>query len=253
MPNPPPSGPSGTQRPRVILSWSSGKDSALALYRVLQEGRFEVVSLVTTITEGVGRVSMHGIREELVELQALSLGLPLQKIYLPFPCSDSIYSERLGANLEGWTKKDVHHIIFGDLYLEDIRRFREEKVVRGKMQCVFPLWGENTRALSRELASAGFKALITCVDTKRLPAKWVGQEYNENFLQALPSSVDPCGEKGEFHTFVTDGPNFRRSISVLPGERTGRQGFEFLDLVTPRKNKRGIKKTDEPLATHLRI
>jgi len=217
-------------RPRAILSWSSGKDSAFALFRVLQQRRFEVSCLLTTVTEQFHRVSMHGVREELLDLQAASVGIPLEKVGIPYPCPNDLYEEKMADVLSVWKLKGAMHAIFGDLFLEDIRRYREEKLAQIGIKPVFPLWLENTRALAEEMMSVGFRSIITCVDPSKIDAGFAGREFDESFLRDLPSGVDPCGENGEFHTFVYDGPVFKRPIRVKVGERVMQDGFQFADV-----------------------
>lgn len=216
--------------PKAILSWSSGKDGAMALYRVRQQGLFNVVALLTTITEGVNRISMHGVHESLVERQALALSLPLYKVYLPFPCPNSVYEERVGNAFTHWKNQGVTHIIFGDIFLEDIRRYREEKLSKGKLTAVFPLWHADTKTLAEEMIGVGFEAVLTCVDSKRVNPSLAGASFNQSLIRQLPGSVDPCGENGEFHTFVYKGPVFESPLRVTTGDRISRQGFEFVDL-----------------------
>ena len=204
----------------------------MALHRIRQKNELEVVALLTTVTEEVRRISMHGIREELVEAQAQSLGLPLDKVYLPFPCPNAVYEQRLRGAFEQWKGKGISHIIFGDVFLEDIRRYRETKLTQGILEPVFPLWGTDTRTLAKEMIQEGFRSVLTCVDSKRLPASFSGRLFDSRLLKELPPGVDPCGENGEFHTFVFDGPLFKPAIQVRVGEKILRQGFEFSDILS---------------------
>ncbi len=215
---------------KAILSWSSGKDSAMALHRILRSKDFEIVCLLTTITDRFHRISMHGVREELLDAQAQSVGYPIQKVVIPYPCSNQVYEERMANFLSGWKTKGVRHVIFGDLFLEDIRNYREQKLSQIDMTPVFPLWGEDTAELAREMLKVGFRAVVTCVDPKRLEPKFAGHLFDETFLRNIPPGVDPCGENGEFHTFVYDGPIFNQPISVKVGETVTRDGFTFTDL-----------------------
>ncbi len=219
------------ERPKAILSWSSGKDSSMALYRVFQRKEFEVVSLLTTITDRYRRISMHGVREELLDLQARSLGLPLEKIWIPYPCPNQVYEDKMAKSLTAWKAKGVLNVIFGDLFLEDIRKYREEKLSRIDMRPHFPLWHEDTPSLAIEMLKVGFRALITCVDPKRLKRDFVGRQFDEFFLREIPADVDPCGENGEFHTFVYDGPIFREPIPVAVGQVVSRDGLEYADIL----------------------
>ena len=215
---------------KAILSWSSGKDSAMALYRVLRSEEFEVVCLLTTVTDRFRRVSMHGVREELIDAQAISLGYHMEKMMIPYPCPNEVYEEKMANFLSGWKSKGVSHVIFGDLFLEDIRKYREQKLSQIDMTPVFPLWGENTAALAREMLSVGFKAVLTCVNPKVLEPRFAGHFFDETFLNDIPAEVDPCGENGEFHTFVFDGPIFHKPITVKTGETISRDGFLFTDV-----------------------
>ncbi len=215
---------------KAILSWSSGKDSAMALYRVLKRNGFEIACLLTTVTEDFHRVSMHGVREELLDAQAESLGCRVEKVLIPYPCPNSLYEETMANVLSVWKSKGVRHVIFGDLFLEDIRKYREERLSQIGMSPVFPLWKEDTATLARQMLRLGFRALVTCVDPKKLDPSFAGREYDQAFLNDLPANVDPCGENGEFHTFTYDGPVFTKSIPVQVCERVLRDGFQFADL-----------------------
>jgi len=218
-------------RQKAILSWSSGKDSAMALHRTVASGQFEVVCLLTTVSESFHRVSMHGVREELLERQAASLGFQLQKVMIPYPCPNAVYEERMREVLEIWKARGVTHVIFGDLFLEDIRRYREEKLALIGLAPVFPVWGRDTHGLAREIVTLGFRAVLSCVDPRKLDPSFAGRQFDLALLRDLPEGVDPCGENGEFHTFVYDGPPFREPIRVEVGERVNRDGFEFADIV----------------------
>jgi uncharacterized protein (TIGR00290 family) len=220
--------------PKAILSWSSGKDSAMALYRILVSKKFEVVCLLTTVSDQFRRVSMHGVREELLDKQAMSVGIPLEKVLIPYPCPNLVYEEKMRNILSLWKKKGVTHAIFGDLFLEDIRRYREANLAELDLTPVFPVWGRDTSSLAREMLKAGFRALITCVDPKKLDAKFAGRQFDNSLLKDLPPSVDPCGENGEFHTFVYDGPVFHDPIPVEVGESVLRDGFQFTDVLLRR-------------------
>jgi uncharacterized protein (TIGR00290 family) len=216
---------------KAILSWSSGKDSAMALYRVLKAKDYEIVCLLTTITDQFHRVSMHGVREELLDVQAESLGYQLEKVMIPYPCPNQVYEQKMASVLSVWKAKDVRHVIFGDLFLGDIRKYREEKLAQIDMTPVFPLWMSDTKQLAWEMLKAGFRAVITCVDPKKIAPAFAGRFFDESFLKSIPPQVDPCGENGEFHTFVYDGPVFKRPISVRVGELVTRDGFVFADIV----------------------
>ena len=202
----------------------------MALHRVLRSKDFEIVCLLTTITDRFHRISMHGVREELLDAQAQSVGYPIEKVVIPYPCSNQVYEEKMVNFLSDWKTKGVRHVIFGDLFLEDIRNYREQKLSQIDMTPVFPLWGEDTAELAREMLKVGFRAVVTCVDPKRLEPKFAGHLFDEAFLRNIPPDVDPCGENGEFHTFVYDGPIFNQPISVKVGETVTRDGFTFTDL-----------------------
>jgi len=218
-------------RSKAVLSWSSGKDSAMALHRVIEAGALEVVSLLTTINDQFHRIAMHGVREEFLDLQSESLGYPLEKVFIPYPCPNVTYEEKIGQALVRLKARDVSQVIFGDLFLADIRKYREEKLAQIDLRPIFPLWGEDTRILAREMLKVGFRAVVTCVDPKKLSTTYAGREFDESFLADLPPGVDPCGENGEFHTFVYDGPVFKKPIHVSVGELVLRDGFQFADLV----------------------
>lgn len=215
---------------KALLSWSSGKDSAFALYEILRSQEFEVVGLLTTVTDDFERVSMHGVRETLLERQAESLGLPLYKIRIPYPCPNEVYEKKMFDFLTGWKEKGVRHVIFGDLFLEDVRAYRVNNLAKLKMEGIFPLWLRNTKKLAEEMIAAGFKAHIVCVDPKKLPKNFSGRVFDEKLLADLPPACDPCGENGEFHTFVHAGPIFKKEIAVQTGETVEREGFVFTDL-----------------------
>ncbi len=203
----------------------------MTLARIVEKGEYEIAALVTTVSEKFSRVAIHGVRETLLERQADRLGLPLEKVPLPFPCPNEVYEERLAASLTRWQGVGVTHAIFGDLFLEDIRRYREAWLAKRGLQPVFPLWGESTAELARAMIDTGIRAVLTCVDTAKLDASFAGRFFDEKLLSELPRSVDPCGENGEFHTFVFDSPNFREPIRIEVGERVRREGFEYADVV----------------------
>ena len=215
---------------KALLSWSSGKDSAFALGEVLRAKEFEVAGLLTTVTDGFNRVSMHGVREELLDRQAEEIGLPLYKIRIPFPCPNEVYEKKMSDFLIEWKGRGVRHMIFGDLFLEDVRAYRVKNLAKVGMEAIFPLWLRDTKALAQSMIDAGFKARIVCVDLKKLSKDFGGRAFDNKLLADLPQECDPCGEKGEFHTFVYGGPIFKKEISVQVGERVEREGFGFTDL-----------------------
>lgn len=216
---------------RALVSWSSGKDSAFALWEVARGGAFEIVGLLTTVTESYGRVSMHGVREEILDRQAQAAGLPCRKVRIPAGCSNADYERAMGEAVRTAVSGGVAHIVFGDLFLEDIRAYRERMLAGTGLSPVFPLWGRDTGKLAREMLAAGLAATVVCVDPKKLPASFAGRAFDAAFLADLPAAVDPCGENGEFHTCVTAGPMFTGALSTLPGEVVLRDGFVFADLV----------------------
>jgi len=220
---------------RAWMSWSSGKDSALALHVARRELGLDVAGLLTTVNSTADRVAMHAVRRELLEQQAAALDLPLHVVDLPWPCPNDVYEQQMTAAIATARADDVTHMVFGDLFLEDIRAYREATLADTGMTPVFPLWGEPTDLLSRRMLAAGIKAVLTCVDPRQAPAELVGQWYDDNLLGRLPANVDPCGERGEFHTFVTDGPGFATPLEVRVGEVVERDGFVFADVLPIRR------------------
>jgi uncharacterized protein (TIGR00290 family) len=216
---------------KAWISWSSGKDSVWALHTALQQGQFSVASLLTTVNTTHRRVAMHAVREDLLERQADALGLPLVKIPLPWPCSNDIYEQAMRQAVERARAEGVTHLIFGDLFLQDVRRYREEKLQGTGITPVFPLWGRDTAKLAREMVAGGLEAWLTCVNPQKLDASFAGRVFSGALIDEMPEGVDPCGENGEFHTFAVNGPGFRTRISVAPGEIVARDGFVFADLV----------------------
>jgi uncharacterized protein (TIGR00290 family) len=216
-------------RPKAIVSWSSGKDSAFALVEAQRE--LDIVGTITTITTAFGRVSMHGVREALLDRQLDELGLPCRKIGIPSRCPNDVYERELVAALRSAQAEGVTHVVFGDLFLADIRAYRERLLAPLGLVPVFPLWLRDTRQLARDMLDAGIAATITCVDPKQLDRRFAGRAFDAQLLAELPAGVDPCGEHGEFHTFVTAGPMFRRAIPIRVGETALRDGFVFTDLL----------------------
>lgn len=217
-------------RPRAIVSWSSGKDSAFALWKIREANEVDVVGLLTTVTREFGRVSMHGVREELLAAQARSLGLPLYRVEIPFPCPNEVYERAMGEQIRALEALGVSRMVFGDLFLEDIRAYREAKLAPTRIRPMFPLWGQPTRTLAGEMIASGLVAHLVCVDPKQLDRRFAGRRFDATLLADLPEPVDPCGERGEFHTFVSAGPMFSTPIGVMPGEVVERDGFVFADL-----------------------
>jgi uncharacterized protein (TIGR00290 family) len=227
-------------RPKVLLSWSSGKDSAWALHALRQRGDTEVVGLVTTVNEAFGRVAMHGVRSELVQAQADAAGLPLWSVPLPWPCSNDEYETRMRAVVDRARSAGVSALAFGDLFLEDIRAYRERLLAGTGIEPLFPVWGtpDDTPRLARAMIASGFRATLACVDPRQLPPAFAGREFDPALLADLPPGVDPCGENGEFHTFCHAGPAFARPIPVRVGGVVERDGFAFADLLPPRGTAR---------------
>jgi len=216
---------------RVALSWSTGKDSAWSLYLLKQEPDFEVVALITTINESFDRVAMHAVRRELAESQAAAAGLPLWTVPLPWPCSNEQYEARMRELLRRALRDGVEAVAFGDLFLADIRAYRERQLAGTGLEPLFPVWRRPTRALAEEMIASGVRAKITCIDPKVLPRELAGRDFDTDFLRDLPLGVDPCGENGEFHSFVHAGPMFSAAIPVELGEVVERDGFVFADLI----------------------
>jgi uncharacterized protein (TIGR00290 family) len=221
----------GDGRPKVWLAWSSGKDSAWALHTIRQQAEFEVVALLTTINSAYQRVAMHAVREALVEMQAAAAGLPLVKVPISSSCSNEIYEQAMSETMARARAEGVLHVVFGDLFLEDIRAYREKHLAACGMTPVFPVWGEDTRRLADEMLAGGLSAFLTCVDPRKLDRTFAGRRFDEDLLRDLPQGVDPCGENGEFHTFANAGPMFEREIPVEVGEIVERDGFVFADLL----------------------
>lgn len=218
---------------RVLLSWSSGKDSAWALHRLRQTPQVEVVGLLTTFNEAADRVAMHAVRRNLVEAQAAAAKLPLWSVPLPFPCSNAEYEERMRAVVTHARQQGVTHIAFGDLFLEDVRAYRVSLLAGSGIEPLFPLWCSpaDTPALARTMLHSGLRAVLTCVDPKQIAERFIGRAYDEALLAELPPTVDPCGERGEFHTFCFAGPMFDHAIAVELGQTLFRDGFYFADVL----------------------
>lgn len=213
------------------MSWSTGKDSALALHHVLRSGEVEVVGLLTTVNAEFERVAMHGVRRELLEAQAAALELPLHVVELPWPCSNELYERLMGAAVARALSAGVEVVVFGDLFLEDVRRYREQMLEGSGLRPLFPLWQRPTAELARELITAGVRAVVTCVDGAQAPRELAGRWYDADFLAELPAGVDQCGENGEFHTVVVASPDFNSPLSVAVGETVERDGFIFTDVI----------------------
>src|ERR1700678_3289556 len=226
-----PDGAQRTARPKAWLAWSSGKDSAWALHTARQDREFDVVALLTTVNRTHQRVAMHAVRESLLEIQAAAAGLPLVKVPIPSPCSNEVYEQAMSDAMARARAQGIRHIIFGDLFLEDIRAYRETQLAKCGMTPVFPLWGRDTRQLAEDMIAGGLSAFLTCVDPRQFDRTFAGRRFDADLLAALPPNVDPCGENGEFHTFACAGPMFRAEIPVTAGEIVERDGFVFADLL----------------------
>lgn len=218
---------------RILLSWSSGKDSAWSLKVLRQSGEYEVVGLLTSFNEAADRVAMHAVRRSLVTLQADAAGLPLWEVPLPHPCSNQDYENAMQAACARAVSERIEGIAFGDLFLEDVRAYREDKLRGTGLQPIFPIWGMPTKTLAAEMVDAGVQAKLTCIDTTQLDAAFAGQEFNHEFLSRIPDSVDPCGERGEFHSFVYAGPMLNRPVPISVGKIRVEERFVFADLCSP--------------------
>jgi len=213
------------------MSWSSGKDSAWALHKLQQDPEIDLAGLFCTVNKVFNRVTMHAVRIELLREQADSIGLPLEMIEIPYPCTNDEYEKCMVPFIEKAKKANIESFGFGDMFLEDIRAYREEKLKGTGIVPIFPVWGVSTDKISREMVYSGLKAVITCIDPKQIPKEFAGREYDESFLDDIPEDVDPCGEKGEFHTFAFDGPMFKKPIKISFGKIVYRDGFVFADIL----------------------
>lgn len=219
-------------RPKALIAWSSGKDSAFALHEVRRAGTFDIVGALTTVTETFERVSMHGVRREVLEAQLTAAQLPATIVPIPYPCPNEVYEARMSAALATAREQGVTHIVFGDLFLTDVRAYREAKLAGTGITPLFPLWGRPTAALARDMIAAGLDTRLVCVDLKALPAALAGRRFDDTLLADLPADADPCGENGEFHTCVVGGPMFTKPLDVIAGETVTRDGFAFADLIS---------------------
>lgn len=218
-------------KPKILLAWSSGKDSSWALHRLRHEARYEIAGLLTTLNSAFNRVAMHSTRRALVELQAKAAGVPLVTVPLPWPCSNIEYERIMKDVHADAVSRGVTGIAFGDLFLADIRAYRERQLQGTGLEPIFPLWQLPTPQLAREMIAGGLRAKLVCVDPKKLSPEFAGRDFDHQLLEDLPAEVDPCGENGEFHSFVYDGPMFDRAIPVATGERLERDGFWFCDVM----------------------
>lgn len=218
-------------RPKALISWSSGKDSAFALHEIRRSGEFDVVGALTTVTETFARVSIHGVRQEILRAQCEAAGLPQTIVPIPYPCPNEVYEARMGEAVAKAVADGVIHMIFGDLFLEDIKAYREQKLAGTGITPVFPLWQRPTLPLAQAMIESGLEAYLATVDLKKLPAQFAGRKFDAQLLADLPGGVDPCGENGEFHTCVVAGPMFSQRLAVTTGERVERDGYAYCDLV----------------------
>jgi uncharacterized protein (TIGR00290 family) len=220
--------------PKAFVSWSSGKDSAFALHEARRLGLVEIAGVVTTVNERYDRVAMHGVRSELLDLQIAALNVPAIKVLIPSPCTNDVYEARMGEACAAIKASGIRHIVFGDLFLEDIRAYRERTLAAIGMTPIFPLWGRNTRQLAAEMIESGLIAHLVCLDPKRIATGFAGRRFDAALLRDMPADIDPCGENGEFHTVVTGGPMFSAPIGVSIGPTIERDGFVFTDVIPAR-------------------
>lgn len=219
------------QKEKIVLSWSGGKDSSLALYEIQQNDEYEVVSLLTTVSEHYQRISHHGVRVELLEQQATAIGIDLHILYLPQTCTNDLYEQQMKKAMLEYLDKGIRTVAFGDIFLEDLRSYREEKLSLVDMQAIFPIWKRDTTELIHTYIDLGFKSYLSCIDADKLESSFAGRLIDESFVCDLPDGADPCGENGEFHTFVFDGPIFNRPLLISVGEIVRRDKRYFADLL----------------------
>jgi uncharacterized protein (TIGR00290 family) len=217
---------------RVLIAWSSGKDSAWTLQVLRNSPEIEIAGLFTTMNADTDRIAVHAVRAELLEAQAKAANLPLYRIALPSPCPNSVYEAALAQFAVAAKESGTTHLAFGDLFLEDIRRYRERQFANSGLELLFPLWGRPTRALAQEMVASGLRAWIACVDTRQAPREWAGRCFDPQFVAAIPAGIDPCGERGEFHTFAFAGPMFSTAIATTIGALTARDGFVYADVLS---------------------
>jgi uncharacterized protein (TIGR00290 family) len=218
---------------RILLSWSSGKDSAWALHLLNRQHPGAVGALLTTVNEAVDRVAMHGVRRSVLEAQARAAGLPLHVVHIPHPCPNDIYESKMRTAIADARANGFTHAAFGDLFLEDVRRYREEKLAGSGLEPLFPVWGIPTRELAEQMIAGGLRARLTCVDTRRLDESFVGREFDQSLLADLPDGIDPCGERGEFHSCVYAGPMFKEALTLQSGDTHTVAPYVWRDLVAP--------------------
>lgn len=218
-------------KPKALLSWSSGKDSAWALHVLRQDDAVEIAGLLTVVNRDAERVAMHAVRETLLGLQARATGLPLITVAIPSPCPNDVYEKAMANAMSAARADGVTHVAFGDLFLADVRRYREEKLAPTGIAPLFPLWGADTRQLARTMVDAGLESVVTCVDPRQIDRGFIGRRFDHDFLDDLPADADPCGERGEFHSFAYAGPMFAYPIPIRIGAVVERDGFVFCDVV----------------------
>jgi uncharacterized protein (TIGR00290 family) len=221
-----------TGKEPVVMSWSGGKDSAMAAHQLLASQKYEIAALLTTVTEGFDRISMHGVRRELLERQAAAMAMPLHTMMIPQNCPNEVYEARLREALAGFRARGIAKVAFGDLFLEEVKRYRDERLPQAGMTGLYPIWRRDTAELVRTFIGLGFKAILSCVDTQAIDASFAGREIDAALLRDLPAQADPCGENGEYHSFVYAGPLFKQPIACKSGERTLREGrFNYCDIL----------------------
>lgn len=223
---------------RVLVSWSGGKDSAMSLYEIQRGKRYEVASLLTTITEGYDRVSLHGVPRVLIEQQVESLGLPLHEVFIPQNSSNEEYEARMNETLVEFKQNGISQVVFGDIFLQWVKEYRENNLSKLGMTALFPIWGRDTTELTRLFITLGFKAVVTCIDTRVLDKSFLGRVIDDSFTSQLPPNVDQGGENGEFHSFVFDGPIFKERIAYKLGKQVFKDSFRFCDLLPVKEDKR---------------
>lgn len=215
----------------VAFCWSGGKDSALALYELQQSPEYEVVALLTTVTREFDRISMHGVRRDLLHRQGELIGLPVDEVWINPGASNAEYEEQMGRQLHSYVQRGIRHVAFGDIFLEDLRRYREQNLLQVGLQALFPIWRRDTRELVNTFLERGFRSITCCIDGRVLPDEFAGRVIDHQFVSELPAGADPCGENGEYHSFTFAGPLFRHEIAVQPGERVRRDSFLYCDLI----------------------
>jgi uncharacterized protein (TIGR00290 family) len=217
--------------PKALIAWSSGKDSAWAFHEIQRAGAYDIVGALTTVTGTFTRVSIHGVREELLDAQLLAVGLPARKVRIPYPCPNEIYEHEMAAVVTQARADGITHIVFGDLFLEDVRAYREKNLAGSGIAPLFPLWGRDTSSLANEMIASGMTAHLVSVDLKKMPGRFAGRAFDRTLLDDLPPGIDPCGENGEFHTFVSAGPMLSKPLAVQAGEIVERDGAAYADLL----------------------